>query len=1248
MPDIKKLEKLRAEARKLIRENKKNIDSRSIKKYYDLARTGRTVTVQKLIDTIRNHNKPSLLDRGIIDDDHDDAPRKLLKVGDVKKKAPKPAVVRRPVVNTATLYLTVDVTVLVMGKSKKSDYKQRNEYQVKIVVPENKVKDDKIIKEKIKEELEVTGLIFENGTRGYHILLDEVHNYDSIVVTDDFENQFVRRLPRDEFMLNAEFAELDIPGLKDYHFQPFQCVYGALKYKYGDDENDLLAIFQDYLDHKTIDKNAEGVKLKVTDGVTTNMIMHLAEVKDRSIWALDWNKRLLAKHVSKNSNEKSMVYVVKNNHCYLIDDPKEVMNITHKFADRSFSARMSSGLFREYETKNTFTDLPIYENVKAEDLQNYKSANVIYSMVDIMSILINLVKIYNYQVSMENIRLSTNQVTYIYFGKFDLHLYADINYDEELQTSWKDVKQICEKIGIAWNNQAIQTLTIQYEKLFSEQINQRIELTKAEKQLIQDEYESKCNKCSKKMKKGFHFDHIVPLASGGSNDLDNIQLLCPECHFEKSKEELENGDYIKVNGSESSFNTVVRDIFHSDLAKSFAFIENMKYDTKQVKDMSLVHVDMNKTRRNILLHNTLPLPVFTVMDQVEQYQPTGKLKCGMYYVETANIFPLRGNGWYMFNMVQFCLGEGIICQDNIKYQVLSSLTIPPNYFKRFFEGMVANFGDKFNKLGPNAFIGCLNKKNHERHYLSMTSSDEEALMEFFQNKGTFIRHDLDAKIWFIYHSQKIDFEETRMPIYKYTLEEEAIELYRLTKLIQDAGGIIMRRNTDCISAFVDDVSLTDHILTTTFWDREMKIPKYKYEHKKMQIKQVATKCTKEEIEKNQGIIHDIYNNPDLFNGCQDFELELVDNFERLPRMQRTEQYTMTPTQWNVTTDEGLGNDFSPLVDKVMTSNASWFINGPAGTGKSTLAKMIMSKIDDNYVALAPTNKACRIINGITIHKFLASSFSDRKTLRKTLKGISYIIVDEVSMVKEIFYKVFISIKRMFPTIKFILIGDYRQLKPVKDRLTDCDYEHSPALHELCGGNKIQLTVCRRSDDVLFNMCKEENIANINVDAFPHEFTDRHICFTNMKRRNLNNQCMLAYIKEQMNEAKQRKKRQPTVIDLAKLPYDPNSQDVKVMAGMPVIARINCKDKDIANNETFTIKAIDNDECVVTDGVKTVAFETSEFQHLFYLAFAITCHKSQGETYDHPYTIHEWSQFDDAMKYVALSRAKNIAYINIMV
>ena len=77
----------------------------------------------------------------------------------------------------------------------------------------------------------------------------------------------------------------------------------------------------------------------------------------------------------------------------------------------------------------------------------------------------------------------------------------------------------------------------------------------------------------------------------------------------------------------------------------------------------------------------------------------------------------------------------------------------------------------------------------------------------------------------------------------------------------------------------------------------------------------------------------------------------------------------------------------------------------------------MKERDLNCEATAPTNKACRIINGKTIHKFIASFRLE--AFKK--KNVKYLFIDEISMVHEIFYKFFIGLKRMIPELIYIYI-----------------------------------------------------------------------------------------------------------------------------------------------------------------------------------------------------------------------------------
>jgi 5-methylcytosine-specific restriction endonuclease McrA len=45
----------------------------------------------------------------------------------------------------------------------------------------------------------------------------------------------------------------------------------------------------------------------------------------------------------------------------------------------------------------------------------------------------------------------------------------------------------------------------------------------------------KCAVCAQSVKRArYHLDHIMPLAKGGTNNRDNLQVLCPSCNLSKS------------------------------------------------------------------------------------------------------------------------------------------------------------------------------------------------------------------------------------------------------------------------------------------------------------------------------------------------------------------------------------------------------------------------------------------------------------------------------------------------------------------------------------------------------------------------------------------------------------------------------------------------------------------------------------------------------------------------------------------
>jgi ATP-dependent exoDNAse (exonuclease V) alpha subunit len=238
------------------------------------------------------------------------------------------------------------------------------------------------------------------------------------------------------------------------------------------------------------------------------------------------------------------------------------------------------------------------------------------------------------------------------------------------------------------------------------------------------------------------------------------------------------------------------------------------------------------------------------------------------------------------------------------------------------------------------------------------------------------------------------------------------------------------------------------------------------------------------------------------------------------------------------------------------------------------------------------------------------------------------------MVKELMWKILLYIKRN-SQVKFIIAGDWGQLEPVLDR-SSFDYENSSVIKELCDNNLIELTKCRRSDSKLFNMYKD--VSKLDISQFKHEKTRKSIVYHNSLRKKIN---LLWMNKETETLSKSQ------YISISKNSYNPQSQDFKVYAGLPLISCKNSQKYDIVNSEEYTVTKFDTENVYLTDGTRNIIIPIKDMNNHFYPGFAITSHKVQGATYNYPYTIFEWNFMSDRGKYVCLSRATKLEYVNII-
>ena len=126
-----------------------------------------------------------------------------------------------------------------------------------------------------------------------------------------------------------------------------------------------------------------------------------------------------------------------------------------------------------------------------------------------------------------------------------------------------------------------------------------------------------------------------------------------------------------------------------------------------------------------------------------------------------------------------------------------------------------------------------------------------------------------------------------------------------------------------------------------------------------------------------------------------------------------------------------------------------FLTGKAGTGKSTLIRTFLAQSSRNAIVVAPTGIAALNVDGYTIHRlfsfhkdttveFVQSSDYFPRRFAQALKEIDTLIIDEASMVRaDMFDCIAIALQRFGPHpnlpfggVQVVLVGDLFQLPPV--------------------------------------------------------------------------------------------------------------------------------------------------------------------------------------------------------------------------
>lgn len=400
------------------------------------------------------------------------------------------------------------------------------------------------------------------------------------------------------------------------------------------------------------------------------------------------------------------------------------------------------------------------------------------------------------------------------------------------------------------------------------------------------------------------------------------------------------------------------------------------------------------------------------------------------------------------------------------------------------------------------------------------------------------------------------------------------------------------------------------------------------------------------------------------------------------------------------TSEGfsLSDEQASAVKLIESSNDNFFITGKAGTGKSVVLRYFRSHTKKAVAVVAPTGIAAINVKGSTIHSFFGfavapiqdvedpSLVSVPQKKKEIMRHLDAIIIDEISMVRaDVMDMIDRKLKYArendlpFGGCQLIVFGDLYQLPPVGVRKENKEilklfHDRYPESSFFFGSNvvadhpfrRIELNeVHRQKDEKLISILNAIRIGSrdrVFLDAVNQcaakQAPDNCITLTtkNSAVDVINKQKLDAIpSREYVYRAEVHGKFSSEAF--------PAPEDLHLKVGAFVIMLVN--DERWVNGSTGVIKEIsENKISVDIDGIccqvnkktwsnyvytynqekkKIEQVEIGSFtQYPMKLAYAITIHKSQGQTYDKVIVDYaDGNAFAPGQTYVALSRCRSM-------
>jgi ATP-dependent DNA helicase PIF1 len=392
---------------------------------------------------------------------------------------------------------------------------------------------------------------------------------------------------------------------------------------------------------------------------------------------------------------------------------------------------------------------------------------------------------------------------------------------------------------------------------------------------------------------------------------------------------------------------------------------------------------------------------------------------------------------------------------------------------------------------------------------------------------------------------------------------------------------------------------------------------------------------------------------------------------------------------------------NPIAEQAMNTmlktKTSMYVTGDAGTGKTTLLNYFLQKTDKNVVVLAPTGMAAVQVDGETIHSFCRFNtdpgwmmIEQNKIYKlrdnRKVKSIDVLVIDEISMVRsdmldalDYFFRVNKGKMRLpFGGVQVILFGDHFQLPPVlkTDERSmffekyETEYFFGAKVYPQLNIGYTKLTkYYRQTDETFIRLLSYLRYGKVNSDIIDwvnrkllktsEALVTNHIIIAsrNQEVTNIN----YKYLDELEGEVVSYR---AIVFGTFKDEMCPAEKFLVLKVGAQVMFVKNDPDKRWVNGTIGQVTELGKESIKVRVKKKIVEVELANWQNHTYrydeekgelvkelageytqyplrLAWAVTIHKSQGQTFDGCEIDLGNGAFVFGQTYVAFSRCKSL-------